>query len=88
MACIVTQLSKNDSEYYKRNFPSIVKDVEENIEKHRPRCQEIEQYKMDNNDLSNDDYSMCSVSHISTDTGINNSDEKSMSMDETDISDG
>ena len=42
---------------------------------------------MDNNELNNDDDSMCSVSNIPTDTGINNSNAESMSMNENNNSD-
>ena len=42
---------------------------------------------MDDNELSNDDDSMGSVSHIHTDTGINNSDAESMSIDGNDNGD-
>ena len=42
---------------------------------------------MDDNEFSNDDESMGSGSHIPTDTGINNSDAESISMDGNDNSD-
>ena len=65
----------------------MVKIAEEKIVEHWQRCQEIEQYEMDDNELSNDDDSMGSVSHIPKETGINNSDAESMSMDGNDNSD-
>ena len=81
-----TPSSKDDSEYNHRNWQSIVEDTEVKIEKHCQQCQEIED-KMDDNEFSNDDESMGSVTHIPTETGVNNCDAELMSMDENDNGD-
>ena len=72
---------KNDPQHYERNWPPIVKIAEVKIEQHQQRCQEIERYKMDDIKLSNDDNSIGCVSHILTDTGVNNSDAESVPTD-------
>ena len=50
------------------------------IVEHCQQCQEIED-KMEDNEFSNDDESMSSVTHIPKETGVNNSDVESMSID-------
>ena len=84
---IATPPSKNDPKYYEQNWPSMVKIAEKKNEEHQQRCQEIERYEMDDNELSNNDDSMGCVSHIPTDTGIINSDAESVSMDGNDNDD-
>ena len=65
----------------------MVKIAEKEIKELQQRCQEIKKYKMDDNELSNDDDSMGDVSHIPTDTGVNNRDAESVVKDGNDNDD-
>ena len=83
---MATLPSKYDGEYYHRKWQSILEDTAAKIEKHWQQCQEIED-KIGDNEFNNDDESMGSVTHIPTETGVNNNDTELMSMDENDNDD-
>ena len=72
-----------DGEYHHQRWDSIVEETKVRIEEYYLQCQEIEN-KMNDNEFSNDDESIGSVTHIPTETGVNNSDAESMSMDGND----
>ena len=70
---IASPLNENNPKYYKENWYALVQIAEEKRKKQQQLLQDDE--------MSEDDDSMDSVSHIPTDTGINNGDSEPAAMD-------